>query len=64
MNFSLIMFSYCIISWLDKKGTVNNIKQQDNKCFQYVVTATLNCEEIKEDPQRKTKIKPFINKYK
>ena len=27
------------------------------------LTVALNCEEIKRDPQRTTKIKPFINKY-
>ena len=35
----------------------------DNKCFQYAVTVALNHIEIKRDPQRKTKIKPFINIY-
>ena len=29
------------------------------KCFQYAVTVALNYEEIKKDPQRITKIKPF-----
>ena len=30
--------------------------------FQYAETVTLNHEEIKKDPPRVTKIKPFINK--
>ena len=34
-----------------------------NKCFQYTVTVALNYEEIKKDPQRITKVEPFINKY-
>ena len=34
------------------------------KCFQYSVTVTLNHEKIKKDPQRITKISPFLNKYK
>ena len=47
----------------NKKVTINLINKKDNKCFQYVITTTLNHEEIKKDPQRITKIKPFINKY-
>ena len=31
--------------------------------FSIAVTVALNHEEIKKDPQRITKIKPFINKY-
>ena len=42
---------------------INPINKKDNKCFQYTVTVALNCEEIKKDPQRITKIKRFINKY-
>ena len=48
---------------MNKKQKSNKIKnKKDNKCFQYAVTVVLNCEEIKKDPQRITKIKPFINK--
>ena len=51
-------------SWFDKKqATINPINKVDNKCFRYAVTVALNYEEIKKDPQRITKIKPFINKY-
>ena len=50
--------------WIkNKKATINPINKKDSKCFQYSVTALLNCEEINKDPQRITKIKPFINKY-
>ena len=50
--------------WMkSKKATINTINKKENKCFQYTVTVTLNHEEIKKDPQRITKIKPFINKY-
>ena len=50
--------------WIkNKKATINPTNKKDNKCFPYAITATLNCEEIKKDPQRITKIKPFINKY-
>ena len=50
--------------WIkNKKATINQINKRDNKCFQYAVTVALNHKEIKKDPQRITKIKPFINKY-
>ena len=50
--------------WIkNKKVAINPITKKDNKCFQYAVTVVLNHEEIKKDPQRITKIKPFINKY-
>ena len=47
----------------NKKATINPINKKDNKCLQYFVTVRLSYEEIKKDPQRITKIKPFINKY-
>ena len=34
-----------------------------DKCFQYAVTVALNHEKIKWNPERFSKIKPFINKY-
>ena len=50
--------------WIkNKKATINPINKKDNKCFQYAIRVALNYEEIKKDPQRVTKIKPFINKY-
>ena len=45
------------------KVTISPINKKDNKGFQYDITATSNHEEIKEDPQRITNLKPFINKY-
>ena len=39
------------------------MNKKDDNCSQYAVRVTLNYEEIKKDLQRKTKIKPFINKY-
>ena len=52
------------IDWIKcKKTTINSINKKDNKCFQYAITVALNYEEIKNDPQRITKIKPFTNKY-
>ena len=47
----------------NKKAAINSINKKDNKSFQYAITVALNYEEIKEDPQRITKIKSFINKY-
>ena len=47
---------------ITEKTTINPINKKDNKCFQYAVTVALNYEGIKKDPQRITKIKPFINK--
>ena len=45
-----------------KKATIN-LKNTDNKCFQYAVTVALNYEEIKWNSERVSSIKPFINKY-
>ena len=48
----------------NKKATINPINKKDNKCFQYVVTVALYHEQIGRTPERITKIKPFINRYK
>ena len=49
--------------WLkDKKSTINP-KNKDYKCFQYAATLALNLNRINKDPQRISKIKPFINNY-
>ena len=49
--------------WIkDKKSTINP-KNNDYKCFQYAVTVALNRDKIKKDPQRVSKIKPFIDQY-
>ena len=39
------------------------LKNNDNNCFQYALTVALNYQNIKKDPQRVSKIKPFINKF-
>ena len=51
--------------WIkNKKETINPIKNPNNKShFQYSVTVVVNYEKIRKEPQRITKIKPFINKY-
>ena len=46
-----------------KKATRNTINKKYNKCFKYVVTVSLNPEEITKDSQRLVKIDPFIDKY-
>ena len=49
--------------WIkNKTATINPYNKKDNKSFQYAVTVALNYEEIKKDPQRITKVKPFVNK--
>ena len=49
--------------WLKDKISTTNPKNNDDKCFQYAVTLALNLDKIKKDPQRISKIKPFINQY-
>ena len=47
----------------NKRTTINPQNKKDDKCFQYAVTVTLNHEQIKDHPERISKIKPFIDKY-
>ena len=49
--------------WLKNKKATINPKNNDDKCFQYALTVALNHEQIGKDPQRMTKIKPFIDQY-
>ena len=46
----------------NKKATINP-KNKDDKCFQYALTVALNYEQIKDHPERISKIKPFIDIY-
>ena len=46
--------------WLKNKKSTINPKNNDDKCFQHAVTLALNLDKIKKDPQRVSKIKPFI----
>ena len=48
---------------IKNENTTINSKNNDDKCFQYALTTALNHEQIKKDPQRITKIKPFIDQY-
>ena len=49
--------------WLKYKKSTINLKNNDEKCFQYAITLALNLDKIKKDPQRVSKIEPFIEKY-
>ena len=50
-------------NWLKNKKSTINPKNNDDKCFHYAVTLALNLDKIKKDPQRVSKIKPFIEKH-
>ena len=45
-----------------KKATINP-KNNNGKCFQYALTVALNYEQIKDHPERISKVKFFIDKY-
>ena len=44
-----------------KDATINPENKKDDKCFQYALTVAFNYEKIKENRQRISKIKPFID---
>ena len=50
--------------WLKNKGVTINPKNNDNDCNKYALTVALNNQEIGSNPQRISKIKPFINTCK
>ena len=51
-------------SWLsDKKATVNPQNKKDDWCFKYALTVALNYEKVKNNPERISQIKPFIDQY-
>ena len=49
--------------WIKDKMSTIIPKNNDYKYFQYAVTVVLNRDKIKEDPQRVSEIKPFIDQY-
>ena len=49
--------------WLKNKKTTINPKNNDDKYFQYALTVALNHRQIKNNPGRISKIKPFIDQY-
>ena len=54
----------CTISpqWLKNKGVTTNPKNfGDNKCMQYAIIVALHHQEIGRNPQRISKIRPFID---
>ena len=49
--------------WLKNEKATINIKNNDDKCFHFGITAALNHEKIKSHPKRISTIKPFIDQY-
>ena len=47
----------------NKKAIINTQNKKDGRCFQYAVTVALNYEQIRDHPERISKIKSFIGKY-
>ena len=50
-------------TWLKNKKATINPKNNNSKCFQYALTVALDYEQIKNRPERISKIKPFIDQY-
>ena len=48
---------------LKNKKTTINLENNDEKCFQYALTVALTHQNIKNNPERISKIKCFINQY-
>ena len=51
------------MDWIKKKTTINPKNDNDDRCFQYAATIAWNFGEIKNNPQRVSNIKPFIDDY-
>ena len=50
--------------WLRNKGTTINPKNtEDKECFKYAMIAALPYQEFRRNPQRISKLKPFIDNY-
>ena len=49
--------------WLKNKKATTNLKNKDDKYFQYAVAVVLNNEQIKSHPKRISKNKSFIDQY-
>ena len=49
--------------WLKNKKATINPKSNDDKCFQYALTVALDYEQIKDHPERISKIKPLESPY-
>ena len=50
--------------WLkNKRATINPKNTRDSECFNYAIIAVLHHQEIERNPQRISKLKPFIDNY-
>ena len=49
--------------WIKNKKATINPKKNDHRYFQYAAAVALNFVQIKKDPQKISKIKPFIDQY-
>ena len=52
-----------LAKWIKDKRSIINPKNNGYKCFQYAITVVLNHDKINRNPQRISKIKPFIKQY-
>ena len=48
-------------TWLKHKEATINPKNNDDTCFQYTLTVALNYQNIKNNPEIVSKIKPFLS---
>ena len=49
------------LEWLKNKKATINPQNNDDNCFQYALTVALNHQNIENNTQRISKIKPFID---
>ena len=49
--------------WLKNKKATINPKHNDDKCFQYAVTVSLNYQKVNNHPEKIYLTTPFINNY-
>ena len=49
--------------WIKNKKKTINPQNNDNKCFQYSLTVSLNYQKIENNPERIAKTKSFIGQY-
>ena len=47
-------------SWIKNKGATINPKSRDKNCFRDEITATLNDENIRYNPERTSNLEPFL----
>ena len=47
----------------NKKVTISTKNTKDNNCFQCAIIAALNNQSINHNPERISKLKPFIDNY-